>query len=170
MTAKYPLESLVQLRAAAVDQARTALAEALEARARAETALAEANLAEQRFLEASQRVQSNEVEALHQGALRASDLAQGQAFQLASSLELERLRGVTERATRAHASAHANAEVARATLAQAQAEAEAVERDRQKFVAAARRERDAKEDEAAEEAAAGRGVVATARQKVGRSS
>lgn len=157
-SAKYPLDPLLDVRGRGVDTAKAELGESVKARGRAEH---ERERAEERRREAEARAQQRrdaERAELERGALRAVDLARGDAWEVAASAEAQELEGEVARAADVVARARAQEAEALAALAQRKAEHAVVERDKEKFRARAKKAVEQKEDEAGDEAFASKWV------------
>jgi hypothetical protein len=153
---KYPLEPLRQHRDRKVASATSELGDAVRAREAADRAQ---RRAEQERLDAEARaeaVRQDEAARLVRGELCVADLARAQAWEHAVSVEAFELGRQLERA-RTHVSTAREAEGnARADLASKKADLDVVVKDETRFDAGLRRARDAAEEEAAEDAFAGR--------------
>ena len=86
------------------------------------------------------------------GELRAADLANAQAWKHAEERRLADLAGAEGRATSAVDAARTAEEDARAALAQKKADRDVVAKDEARFIDAKNRDREARDEEAAEEA------------------
>lgn len=153
---KYPLEPLREHRDRKVDAATAQLGDAVRAREAADGAK---RRAEQERLEAEARaaaVRHDEAERLASGDLCVADLARAQAWEYAASAEAADLGRAVDRAD-GQLSAARDAETgARTDLAQKKADRDVVAKDEARFDAGVRRARDLAEEEAADEAFAGR--------------
>jgi len=153
---KYPLLPLREHRDRSVDAATAELGDAIRTREAADTAR---DAAERERAAAEARVaaiRSEEAARLAGGELRAADLAQAEAWATAARAELDTLSRNVTRAEE-HATAAREAETAaRAALAQKKADRDVVAKDEGRFAAGVRKARDAAEEEAADEAFAGR--------------
>lgn len=154
--ARYPLEPLVQIRAADVDGAAQAFARAIAERERAESLADEARREEQRFLDEATAVEQREALALASGVLRASDLAQRDAYLAGAARVARENAEAVARAESLVDVARETEERARAELAERKAQAKILENDRQRFVERARHAADVKEDDNVEEMVAAR--------------
>ncbi len=149
---KYPLEPLLEHRERGVDAATAELGDAVRAREAAEKAKALAEAARREEEDRAAQVRAAEAALLARGELRAVDLARAQAWEHAEQRTLEEL-GAAERRAAEHAGHALTAEErARMDLAQKKADRDVVAKDEARFVDRQRREREAREEEAAEEA------------------
>ncbi|MBS2017612.1 MAG: hypothetical protein JST00_32335 [Deltaproteobacteria bacterium] len=153
---KYPLEPLREHRDRGVDAATAELGEAIRAREAAEAAHRAAE-EEKRAAEArAAAVRAEEAERLARGELRAADLAQASAWEIARASEIDGLARQVESAEARAGEARAEETGARSELAQKKADRDVVAKDEARFHDRLRRARDAAEEEAADEAYAGR--------------
>lgn len=153
---KYPLEPLREHRDRHVDAATVQLGDAVRAREAADEAK---RRAEEDRAEAEARaagVRDDEAERLAKGELRVADLARAQAWEHAASAEIDDLGRAIVRADGKLAAAHDAELDARAVLAQKKADLDVVVKDQARFDAGVRNAREAADEEAAEEAFAGR--------------
>ena len=153
---KYPLAPLREHRDRRVEHATAQLGDAVREREAAD----EAKLrTEQERAEAAARaanVRSEEANQLLSGELRVADLARAQAWEYGASLEMaERERAIDLAASRLVAAGELETG-ARAALAQTKADRDVVAKDEARFDAGVRRDREANEEEAADEVFAAR--------------
>lgn len=153
---KYPLEPLREHRDRGVDAATAELGDAIRSREAAEAAQ---RAAEREKREAEARavaVRADEASRLERGELRAVDLARANAWEISAASEIDGLTSAVS-AAEARSDEARDAETgARAELAQKKADRDVVAKDEARFHDNARRVRDAAEEEAADEAYAGR--------------
>jgi hypothetical protein len=97
-------------------------------------------------------VRAAEAALLAQGELRAVDLARAQAWEHAEQRTIDELAAAERRAAEQAGSARSAEESARTDLAQKKADHDVVAKDEARFRDAQRRAREAREEEAAEEA------------------
>lgn len=149
---KYPLEPLREHRDRTVDAATKQLAEAVRTRESAEEARRRAEN-ERREAEArAVEVRQDEAESLARGDLRVADLARAEAWEHAASTVMSALGQAVARADQTVSAAQAAEGQARAELAVKKADLDVVAKDKARFADRVRREGDATEEEAAEEA------------------
>lgn len=149
---KYPLEPLLEHRERRVEDATAELGDAVRARETAEAAKARAEAERQAEEERAARTRAAEANLLAKGELRAVDLARAQAWEHAERARLADLAAAEGRAASAVDAARGAEQDARATLAQKKADRDVVAKDEARFVDARKREQEAREEEAAEEA------------------
>ena len=149
---KYPLEPLLEHRERRVDDATAELGDAVRAREAAEAAKARAEAARREEEERAARLRAAEAALLAQGELRAVDLARAQAWEHAEQRTIEELAGAERRATEHAGTARATEDEARIELAKKKADRDVVAKDEARFLDKQRRDREAREEEAAEEA------------------
>jgi hypothetical protein len=149
---KYPLEPLLEHRERHVEDATAELGDAVRAREAAEAAKARAEAARREEEERAEQTRAAEADLLAKGELRAVDLARAQAWEHAEQARLADLAAAEGRATSAVDAALGAEQDARATLAQKKADRDVVAKDEARFVDAKRRDQEAREEEAAEEA------------------
>jgi hypothetical protein len=153
---KYPLEPLREHRDRGVDAATAELGDAIRARESAEAAQ---RAAEQEKRDAEARaaaVRADEASRLERGELRAVDLARANAWEVGAAAEIGGLANAVANAEARTGDAREAESGARAELAQKKADRDVVAKDEARFHDRARRARDAAEEEAADEAYAGR--------------
>ena len=149
---KYPLEPLAKLRDQKVDEATTALAEAVRKQEAAARALHAAESRRDAQARAAAAIREAEREALARGELRARDLARVDAWGVRVAVEQAVLNGAVERAGATEASAREGQGSAQGTLATRSAEARVVESHRERWDDERRRALEARDEEAATEA------------------
>jgi hypothetical protein len=149
---KYPLEPLREHRERRVEDATAELGDAIRAREAAEAAKARAERERRAEEERAARTRETEAKLLAEGELRAVDLAHAQAWEHGERAKLDDLAAAEGRAASAVDAAWGAEQDARKALAQTKAEREVVAKDEARFVDRLQREREAREDEAAEEA------------------
>jgi hypothetical protein len=150
--AKYPLESLQQVRDAKVDDATSALGKAVSEResAERERARAEALRLEQERRAEEQR--SSERLALEGGQLTVADLARRDAWEFGVGEEASRLARAEGAAKSVEEEARGTEQKARDALASKKADADVVAKDKARFVDQQNKRALAHEEETAEEA------------------
>lgn len=149
---KYPLDPLLRLRENQVDQAQKELAGAVKEResAAARRERAERELAAER--ERQKSVRDAERAALEQGALTAADLARAGAWELAARAEEDALAKDAVKKAGEEGDAIVREAEERANVARREADARVIDEDKTRFEERLRKQREAKEQEAAEEA------------------
>jgi hypothetical protein len=148
---KYPLEPLVELRDRRVDQAAVGLAGAIGQREQAERGRRAAEAVRDAHDVQADEVRAAEADALAQGALRASDLANAGAWEVRVAAERAALVSHVERAQGAEHRAREGEQVARDEVAARRADAGVVAKDQVRWAEQQRRRFEAKEEEAASE-------------------
>lgn len=130
---KYPLTSLVDLRARQVDEATRALAESTRAREDAERARQVQERVAAEHAASTERVKEAERAALARGELRVSNLLAQQAWSMRAQAEQAELDARTARAKVAEATRRREEAVARDATARRKADADVVQKDRARF-------------------------------------
>lgn len=149
---KYPLEPLLEHRERRVEDATAELGDAVRAREAAEAAKMRAEAARREEEERAAKLRAAEASLLAEGGLRVVDLARAQAWEHAEQRTIDELATAERRAAEHAGSARTAEEQARVELAQKKADRDVVAKDEARFVDKQRREREAREEEAAEEA------------------
>ena len=152
---KYPLEPLLEHRERRVDDATAELGDAVRAREAAEEARKRAEAERRAEEERAAQILAAEADLLGKGELRAADLARAEAWKHAEDVRLRDLAAAEGRAASAVDAARGAEQDARAALAQKKADHDVVAKDEARFIDAKKRETEAREEEAAEEAWAG---------------
>jgi hypothetical protein len=151
---KYPLEPLAKLRDQRVDDAERDLAGAVGARERAEGERSRAEQRARAHAEQARVLREAEAAALGRGELTVADLERLGAWERGVAADGETLaRAVAERRA-AEDGARDGERKAMEQVAARMADARVVERDRERWEDGDRKRAEAKEEEAAEEAAA----------------
>lgn len=154
--AKYPLDPLREHRDHRVDAATVALGDAVRGREAADDAKCRAE-AERRDAETrASAVRREEAKRLANGELSAADLARAQAWEHATSAEIDDLGRAVVRADGKLVAAQETELSARAALAEKKADLDVVVKDQARFDARVVKTREAAEEEAAEDAFAAR--------------
>lgn len=149
---KYPLESLLEHREKLARDATAELADTVRAREAADAATKRAEAARLEEERRAAELRAEEAERLARGELRVEDLARAQAWEHAEQRTIDDL-ALKESRARERADAAQTAELeARAALAQKKADRDVVAKDEARFVERIRKEREAREEESAEEA------------------
>jgi hypothetical protein len=149
---KYPLEPLLEHRERSVEGATAELGDAVRTREAAEVERARVE-AERRAEEArAAGILAAEEALLAKGELRAVDLANAEAWKHAEQGRLDDLAAAEGRAASAVDSARSAERDARAALARKKADRDVVAKDEARFIDARKREQEARDEEAAEEA------------------
>jgi hypothetical protein len=149
---KYPLEPLLEHRERRVEDATAELGDAVRAVEQAEIARARAEAERMAEEKRAERILAAESDLLAKGELRAVDLARAQAWEHGERARLAELAAAEGRAAGAVDAARGAEQDARAALAQKKADRDVVAKDEARFVDARKREHEAREEEAAEEA------------------
>ncbi len=150
--AKYPLETLRQVRLTKVDDATAALGQAVSALQAAERERARAEA--QRILQqrAAEEKRESERRALHQGQLTVADLARKDAWEFGVGSEAARLAEAEGQSKSKEDDARTAESLARDALAAKKADADVVAKDKARFVDQQQKRTLAHEEEMAEEA------------------
>ncbi|HEY3820829.1 MAG TPA: hypothetical protein VGL81_26880 [Polyangiaceae bacterium] len=149
---KYPLEPLAKLRGEQADAAVQGLAKAVAGRDAAERDRRSAEQRRDAHEVAASRVRGAEQEALARGELRVGDLARAGAWESRVASEGETMASAVARAQGAEGRAREVEQSAQGELATRRADVDVVAADRARWHDALRRKREAREEEAAEEA------------------
>ena len=150
--AEYPLDPLLRVREARVDDATRAVAEAVHEVDATRDARAAAEAARLRAGEAAQAIRASERDVLEEGGLTAADLARADAWEAKIRDDDRRLFDAAARAAEAESRAVLDEARARAELAKYKVDADVVSKDRDAWTNEVRRRVEAKEEEDAEEA------------------
>ena len=156
---KYPLEPLREHRDRHVDAATVELGDAVRAREAADDEKRRAETDRSEAEARAARVRDDESARLANGELRVADLARAEAWEHAAGAELDELARAIVRANGTLAAAHDAEAQARTILSQKKADLDVVVKDQARFEASARKNREAAEEEASEEAFAARRKV-----------
>jgi hypothetical protein len=149
---KYPLEPLLEHRERRVEDATAELGDAVRAREAAETAKARAEAERRAEEERAAQTRAAEADLLAKGELRAVDLARAQAWEHAERARLADLAAAEGRAASIVDAARGAEQDARTALAQKKADHDVVAKDEARFIDGKKRDQEAREEEAAEEA------------------
>lgn len=153
---KYPLESLMRLRADEVDEKARALAGAARDRAKAEDERRSREGLRADYLARSQAEAASEQARLERGELSVRDLNARASWQVGVDGQKARMTEAIVEASEIEARAKEEEAERRRALSLKKAEAEAVARDHQRWERERMRAIEAQEDEAAEEVHASR--------------
>jgi hypothetical protein len=148
----YPLEPLVSLREAKVDEAALGLAAAARAREGAERARRTVELRRADHDGAADGVRKAELVALGRGQLRAADLARADAWAIRVAAERELLTAGIAHARSVEVTALDQEHHAQSKVATRRADAKVVEKHRARWDDAQRKGKEAREEEASSEA------------------
>jgi hypothetical protein len=149
---KYPLEPLAALREKKVERATTELAGALRTREAAARTLRTAEARRDAQEQAAARVRAAELEALAKGELRARDLARVDAWGVRAGAERAALVTIVDRAATAEGTAREAEAQAQASLVVRHADARVVEVHRERWNEERRKDLEARDEQASEEA------------------
>lgn len=153
---KYPLQPLLQHRERRVDHATAELGRAIQTREAAEAQRLGAERARRDAEVRARAVKAEEVQRLERGELRAVDLARVEAWDVAARLHIEQLSDALEAAEAKELRAVDEEELSRKDLAGKTADRDVVAKDAARFDARLQHRVMLAEEEAAEEARAGR--------------
>jgi YscO-like protein len=149
---KYPLESLLGVREAQVDDATSSLGNAVRAREEAERERARAEAARVEHERLAEEKRTSERQALQEGQLTVADLARNDAWEFGVHAQASQLAQQAAVATKKVDDARTGEDRARDALAAKKADADVVDKDKARFVERQNKRALAVEEELAEEA------------------
>lgn len=153
---KYPLEALREHRARGVDAATAELGAAVRAREVAEAAKLRAEEERARAEARARAVRENEAVRLRNGELKVVDLVRAGDWDKGAQHEIAELSRAVDRAEMRASEARAAERTARDELARRKADRDVVAKDEARFVERLVRDREAAEEDAADEVFAAR--------------
>lgn len=156
---RYPLQALLHHRTELRDDSAQRLASRIRDDEQAQRTRRSAEAAEDSHRDAVDRAVQAECGRTDEGLASVQDLLTLQAWEIAQQAVASALRAQTDEAQEQARQASTHLAGARSDLAVAQAQADAVRQDRDKFFDRLRRREEARDDENAEEAHAGRAFL-----------